>query len=73
MSAHMRKLAASVLLLIFSVCYFTLVIALAAGLLPGTPVSVQLAYYFAASLLWLAPGGLLIRWAQQPGRREDVR
>lgn len=72
MTAHTRKLIAAVLLLIFSVCYFTFVVAIAAGVLPGTPVYAQLAYYFAVSLLWVAPSGLLIRWAQRPRRGRET-
>ena len=65
MSAHTRKLIATVLLLGYSAFFFTFVIAIAAGILPGTPVYAQLLYYFVVCLIWMLPAGLLIRWAQR--------
>jgi hypothetical protein len=67
MSARTRKLIASLFLLIFSACFFTFVIAVAAGILPGRPLYAHLLYYFLVSVIWMLPVGWMIRWAQRPG------
>jgi hypothetical protein len=68
MTAHTRKLIASLFLLAFSAFFFTLVIAVAAGILPGAPVYAQLFYYFVVCVIWMFPSGWIIRWGAT-GRR----
>lgn len=66
MSTHTRKLVAALLLLVYSACYFLFVIAIAAGILPGSPVYAQLFYYFVVCLIWMLPAAQLIRWGARP-------
>ncbi|MFW2391285.1 MAG: DUF2842 domain-containing protein [Methyloceanibacter sp.] len=66
MSAHLRKLIGTVVLLVFLVLYIWLAAALGSGRIVEAPALLQAAYFLVAGLLWVIPAGLLIRWMQRP-------
>jgi hypothetical protein len=65
-SAHLRKLIGTVVLLVFLVLYIWLAAALGSGRIVEAPALLQAAYFLVAGLLWVIPAGLLIRWMQRP-------
>jgi peptidoglycan/LPS O-acetylase OafA/YrhL len=67
MTQRTRKLAGTIALLIFVVCYALLAMAVAMVLqVNNAGKAAELVYYVIAGLLWVLPAALLISWMQKP-------
>ena len=66
MTQRFRKLAGTVVLLIFLTLYAWIAAAIGSGRIAHAPALAQGVYYLVAGLLWVVPAGLLIRWMQRP-------
>ena len=68
MTQRTRKLAGTVVLIVF-VALYALLAMFAAVVLQVNNASklVELGYYVVAGLLWVLPAGILITWMQKPG------
>lgn len=66
MTARMRKLVGSIVLLMFLVVYALLMVAVAIVLQVNSSKLVELAFYIIGGLAWVIPAGVLIRWMQRP-------
>jgi len=66
MSAHVRKLIGTIVLLVFVALYAWVAGVIGAGRITLAPAWAQFAYYLTAGLAWVIPAGLLIRWMQRP-------
>jgi hypothetical protein len=71
MTRRTRKLAGTVLMMIFVVVYALVVTALAAPILSGANKAVEAVFYVIAGLAWVPPLMLMIRWME--GGRDDTR
>jgi len=66
MSAHVRKLIGTIVLLVFMALYLALAAAIGSGRISEASGVAQLAYFLIAGLLWVIPAALLIRWMARP-------
>ncbi|MCB1443426.1 MAG: DUF2842 domain-containing protein [Methyloceanibacter sp.] len=66
MSAHVRKLIGTIMLLIFMVLYLAIAAAIGSGRISEANGFAQFAYFLIAGLLWVIPAALLIRWMARP-------
>lgn len=66
MSAHIRKLVGTIVLLIFMVVYIAIAGAIGSGRIAEANGFAQFAYFLVAGLLWVIPAALLIRWMARP-------
>ncbi len=66
MDIRLKKLIGTVIFVSGSVFYFFFMITIAIVRLPGTPMAVQLLFYFVITVIWVFFSGLLIRWMQKP-------
>jgi hypothetical protein len=73
MTARIRKLIGTVLLLAFLGAYAWAAVIIGAGRITLAPHWAQLAYFLVAGLLWVIPAGLLIRWMQRPDGAPSAR
>jgi len=71
MRQRQRKLAGTVILLLFLIVYSLAASLIGVALLPGSQKMGQLIFYVIAGLLWTLPAGLLIRWMQRPDAGES--
>ena len=67
MTHRMKKLVGTTVFVAGSLCYFFFVMTVAVARLPDTPMSTQLLFYLATTLIWLFFAGILVRWMQRPG------
>ncbi len=65
MTPRTRKLAGTILLVIFLTVYALLAMMAAMILQVNASKVVELAYYVIAGLLWVLPAGWLIKWMQK--------
>ena len=65
MTPRTRKLAGTILLVIFLIVYALLAMVVAMILQVNASKAVELAYYVIAGLLWVLPAGWLIKWMQK--------
>jgi hypothetical protein len=63
-TARIRKLFGTIVLLIFLALYAGAAVIIGAGRISLAPHWAQLAYFVIAG--WVIPAGLLIRWMQRP-------
>ncbi len=66
MKQRTRKLAGTIILVIFIIVYSLTAMTIAAAKLPGTSGLTQLVYYAFAGLFWVLPAAGLIWWMQKP-------
>ena len=66
MNQRKRKLAGTVLLLVFLSVYALLAMATAIVLQVNASKTVELAYYVIAGLAWVIPAGIIVKWMQRP-------
>jgi len=67
MSSSTRKLAGTIVLLVFLTVYALMAMMVAASLeVHKTSKWVELIYYVVAGLLWVLPAGLIIGWMSRP-------
>lgn len=66
MSVTVRKIVATVALLLVVVVYAPLAMEIGARVAAVSSPVVQLVYFVVAGLGWTLPAGLLIRWAWRP-------
>lgn len=71
MNPRARKLAGTVILVVFVIVYSLIAMTIAAAKLPGTSGLTQLAYFAVAGLAWVIPAGALIAWMQKMPRTDD--
>ncbi|HUS95337.1 MAG TPA: DUF2842 domain-containing protein [Hyphomicrobiaceae bacterium] len=64
----MRKLAGTVILLVFIIVYSLLAMAVAMVLQVRANKIAEVAYYVVAGLAWLPPAMWIIWWMQKPDR-----
>ena len=67
MTPRMRKLAGTILLLVFLSAYALVAMLVAVALQVNASKTVELIYYVVAGLLWVVPAGAVITWMQRPG------
>jgi hypothetical protein len=72
MNPRLRKFLGTVLLLSFSVIYFGIVMALAIPRPDTTSLGAELTYYAIATIIWMVPAGLILRWMQGSGGRNGA-
>lgn len=65
MTPRTRKLAGTVLLLLFVAIYSLLAMAAAIVLQVQASKALELAYYAVAGLAWVIPAGIIIKWMQK--------
>lgn len=66
MSASLRKLIATILLLVFIITYALVVMVLANTMLPPNSKWTELVFYAVAGLLWVLPAGVIVKWMHKP-------
>lgn len=66
MNARTRKLAGTIVLVLFIILYALLAMMAAIILQVNASKAVELAYYVIAGLAWVIPAGLIIKWMQKP-------
>lgn len=66
MRQRQRKLAGTVILLVFMIVYALLASLAGVAVLPESSKLLQLVFYVVAGLAWTLPAGVLIRWMQRP-------
>lgn len=66
MTARQRKLAGTIILLLFVAVYALLAMVAAIILQVNASRAVELAYYVIAGLAWTIPAGIIIKWMQKP-------
>ena len=66
MTPRTRKLAGTIVLLIFLTVYALIAMLVAVVLQVNASKTVELIYYVVAGLLWVLPAGALITWMQRP-------
>ena len=66
MNSRLKKLIGTIAFVVGTSSYFFFLITVAIARLPGTPMGVQLLFYFVTTLIWLFFAGLLVRWMQKP-------
>jgi len=71
MNPRARKLAGTVILVLFVIVYSLVAMTIAVAKLPGTSGLTQLAYFAFAGLAWIVPAGALIAWMQKRPRTDD--
>jgi peptidoglycan/LPS O-acetylase OafA/YrhL len=67
MTPRTRKLAGTIVLLLFLSVYALIAMLVAVVLQVNASKTVELIYYVVAGLLWVLPAGALITWMQRPG------
>jgi Protein of unknown function (DUF2842) len=70
-SASLRKLIGTVILVISVPIYALIAMVVAVAILPGVNFWLQLIYYLVAGLLWVPPAGLLVAWMARQDRRAE--
>ena len=71
MTLATRKLIGILALLAFLAAYGLAAMMAAIVLQASASKLVELAYYVAAGLLWVAPAGLIVRWMHRPPAPRD--
>lgn len=66
MTQRTRKLAGTILLLLFLSVYALIAMLVAVVLQVNASKTVELIYYVVAGLLWVLPAGALVTWMQRP-------
>lgn len=66
MTSRTRKLAGTIVLLLFLSVYALIAMLVAVVLQVNASKTVELIYYVVAGLLWVLPAGALITWMQRP-------
>jgi peptidoglycan/LPS O-acetylase OafA/YrhL len=66
MTPRTRKLAGTIVLLLFLSVYALIAMLVAVVLQVNASKTVELIYYVVAGLLWVLPAGALITWMQRP-------
>jgi hypothetical protein len=66
MTQRTRKLAGTIVLLLFLSIYALVAMLVAVVLQVNASKTVELIYYVVAGLLWVLPAGALITWMQRP-------
>jgi hypothetical protein len=66
MTPRTRKLAGTIVLLLFLSVYALVAMLVAVVLQVNASKTVELIYYVVAGLLWVLPAGALITWMQRP-------
>jgi hypothetical protein len=66
MTQRTRKLAGTIVLLLFLSVYALVAMLVAVVLQVNASKTVELIYYVVAGLLWVLPAGALITWMQRP-------
>jgi hypothetical protein len=66
MNSRTRKLAGTIVLLLFLSVYALVAMLVAVVLQVNASKTVELIYYVVAGLLWVLPAGALITWMQRP-------
>jgi peptidoglycan/LPS O-acetylase OafA/YrhL len=66
MTPRTRKLAGTIVLLVFLSVYALIAMLVAVVLQVNASKTVELIYYVVAGLLWVLPAGALITWMQRP-------
>ena len=66
MSVRAKKLAGTVLLLVFVVIYTLLAMWLGAAVINAQHGLVQLIFYFVAGIAWTIPAFAIIKWSSRP-------
>ena len=66
MSMRTRKLAGTVILIVFLAVYALVAMMVAVILQVNGSKLAEVAYYAVAGLLWVLPAGWLIKWMQKP-------
>jgi hypothetical protein len=72
MNPRLRKFIGTVLLLSFSAVYFAIVLAFAIPRPDTTSLGAELLYYLIATIIWMVPAGLILRWMQGSGGRKPA-
>lgn len=66
MTMRTRKLAGTMVLVLFLAVYALAAMMAAVILQVNASKAVELAYYLIAGLLWVIPAGVVIKWMQKP-------
>ena len=66
MTSRTRKLAGTIVLLVFLSVYALVAMLVAVALQVNASKTVELIYYVVAGLLWVLPAGAVITWMQRP-------
>ena len=66
MNSRTRKLAGTIVLLLFLSVYALVAMLVAVALQVNASKTVELIYYVVAGLLWVLPAGAVITWMQRP-------
>lgn len=66
MKMRTRKLAGTLILVMFLTVYALAAMMAAMILQVNASKAVELAYYVVAGLLWVIPAGVIIKWMQKP-------
>lgn len=69
MTQRQRKLAGTVVLLLFLTVYALLAMVAAIVLQVNGSKFVELVYYVVAGLLWVVPAAFIIKWMERPDSR----
>lgn len=69
MTQRQRKLAGTVVLLLFLTVYALLAMVAAIVLQVNGSKLVELVYYVVAGLLWVVPAAFIIKWMERPDSR----
>ena len=62
MTPHIKKLIATICILVWLVVYAGFIMGLAVRVLPGSPWYVSLFFYALSGTLWIVPIGLALPW-----------
>lgn len=66
MTPRTRKLAGTVLLVLFLAVYALLAMVAATAVPINSNKFAELIYFIVAGIIWIIPAGILIRWMQKP-------
>lgn len=66
MTARIRKLIGTLVLLVFVLVYAWAAATIGMGRITLAPAWAQFLYFLVAGLLWVVPAAILIRWMQRP-------
>ncbi len=70
MPVRLRKLIATILIIVLVIVYALAATTFASLLLGTSPWWVHLLYFFLTGLLWILPAMLIIRWMEKPARKD---
>lgn len=66
MTARTRKLAGTVILVVFLAVYALLAMVAATAVPINSNKFAELIYFIIAGTIWIVPAGILIKWMQKP-------